>query len=104
MASSFSVEFTLAARQDLRTISRYIAEKLNNPKAASELSDRITSSAISLSTFPKRYRVRRKDSKGCELRYMTVKNFVLIYTVYDSASVVSIVRIAYGRRDIASML
>ncbi len=104
MASSFSVEFTFAARQDLHTICRYIAEKLNNPQAASELSDRITSSAVSLSSFPKRYRVRRKDSKGCELRYMTVNNFVLIYTVYDSASVVSIVRIAYGKRNIDSIL
>ena len=104
MASNFSVEFIFEARQDLRDICHYIANELKNPAAASEISDKITASAISLSLFPKRYRVRKKSREGQEIRSMLVGNFALIYSVDDDRQVVSILRVTYSRRNIDAMI
>ena len=101
---NFSLEITEAAREDIRKIHLYVAGKLRNPKAASKLADKIISSAESLTVSPKRYRVRRKDSKGHELRYMPVDNFMIIYSVDDSNNIVKVLHIVYGRRNLEDMI
>ena len=101
---NFSLEITETAREDIRKIHIYIAGKLRNPKAASKLADKIISSSESLSVSPKRYRVRRKDSKGRELRYMPVDNFMIIYSVDDSRHLVKVLHIVYSRRNLENMI
>ncbi len=102
--AEYSLVITAPALEDVNNICAYIAGKLNNPSAAQKFSDKIFSSASSLSLFPKRYRVRRKNRKGQEIRYMPSGNFILMYCVDDTAHTVSIIRVAYAERDIDSML
>ncbi len=107
MALTFSVEITIKAKQDVRGILTYITEYLNNPAAASRLSNAIASSGDSLAAFPKRYRVRKKDSNGHEIRYMPVgkrSKFMLIYFVDDSKKVVNIVRVLHETRNIDALI
>ena len=104
MASSFSVEFSEEARRDIRNICKYVDIKLNNPLAASNLSDKITSSAISLASFPKRFKVRKTSRDGEAVRYMPVDNFVLIYYVDDVRHLVNIVRVFYAKRDLDKLI
>lgn len=100
---NFSLEITEAAREDIRKIHLYVAGKLRNPKAASKLADKIISFAESLAVSPKRHRVRRKNSRGQEFRYMPVDNFVIIYTVNEQSKIVSVLNVIYGKRNIENM-
>lgn len=100
---NFSLEITEAAREDIRKIHLYVAGKLRNPKAASKLADKIISSVESLAVSPKRHRVRRKNSRGQEFRYMPVDNFVIIYTVNEQSKIVSVLNVIYGKRNIENM-
>ena len=104
MASTFSVVFTFTARNDVDNICTYIAERLSNPTAASRFSDRITSFAKSLSSFPKRYRVRKKNRKGQEIRYMPSDNFVIMYYVDDVRLMVNVIRVVFAGRNIDEMI
>ncbi len=104
MASTFDVAFTLKAQNDVDNICMYMAERLSNPMAASHFSDRITISAKSLSSFPKRYRVRRKNHKGQEIRYMPVDNFMMMYCVDDVKRTVNILRVMYAKRNVDAMI
>ncbi|MBQ6113328.1 MAG: type II toxin-antitoxin system RelE/ParE family toxin [Synergistaceae bacterium] len=104
MGSIFSVKFIFEARQDMHNICHYIKYELNDPVAAADVADKITASAISLSLFPKRYRVRKKDSKGQEIRIMPVNNFALIYSVDEAKQIVNILRVIYSRRNLDALI
>ncbi|MBQ7170175.1 MAG: type II toxin-antitoxin system RelE/ParE family toxin [Synergistaceae bacterium] len=104
MASTFSVVLTFRARKDMDNICIYMAERLSNPAAASRFSDGVTSSAKSLSSFPKRYRVRKKNRKGQEIRYMPFGNFVIMYYVDDASLTVNVIRVVYAGRNIDAMI
>ena len=101
---NFSLEITEAAREDIRKIHLYVAGKLRNPKAASRLADKLVNSAESLTVSPKRYRVRRKNSRGLEIRYMPVDNFMIIYTIDDRSKIVNVLNVIYGKRNLDSII
>ncbi len=101
--AEYRLVITVPALEDINSIHAYIAGKLNNPSAAQKISDKIFSSASSLTLLPKRYRVRRKDRKGQEIRYMPSDNFMIMYCVDDASHTVSIIRVAYAGRDIDSI-
>lgn len=105
--TEYSLVITAPALEDLNDIRSYIADRLNNPSAASEFSDKIFHYAESLILFPKRNRVRKKIEKGRKIlgiRYMPVDNFIIIYCVDDSKHTVNILRVMYGRRNLTSIM
>ena len=104
MEDMYRVVYTSHASNDLSGIQRYIAEKFSDPASALNQAARITKAAKSLAVFPNLYRVRRKDSKGRDIRYCNVDNYVIIYSVDDVNHIVNIVRIVYNRRDIDSLI
>ena len=104
MALHYRVELSMRAHTELHSIQEYITQELYDIETANKQSDRILKAAETLAVFPKLYRVRRKDSKGRELRYMPVDNFMIIYTVDDSNNIVKVLHIVYSRRNIESMI
>ena len=105
--TEYSLVITAPALEDLTGIRSYIAEKLHNSLAASKFSDKIFSSAKSLMLLPKRYRVRKKTQMGQkiqEIRYMPVDNFIMMYCVDDAKHTVNILRVMYGKRNLASII
>ncbi|MBR1439392.1 MAG: type II toxin-antitoxin system RelE/ParE family toxin [Synergistaceae bacterium] len=102
--ADYKLIITVPALEDLNDIYKYISVRLNNPYSASKCSDKIFSSAKSLSLQPKRYRIRKKNLKGQEIRYMPVENFIIIYCVNDSERTVNILRIMYGKRNLDAVI
>ena len=102
--AEYKLVITAPALEDVESICAYIAEKLDNLSASRKLSGKIFSSASSLLQLPKRYRVRRKNRKGQEIRYMPVDNFIMMYCVDDVKRTVNILRVMYAKRNIDAMI
>ena len=101
---SFRVKITKSASDDIRKIMEHIAYRLNNPEAALNISEMVISSAESLSIFPKRHRIRRKDSYGRSIRFCLAGNYVIAYCVDDNSHTVEILRVIHSRRDMNNLL
>ena len=98
---SYRIEYTNEARQDLRDIYVYIAEKLMVPEIAEGQVNRIMDAADELSELPFRfssYEFEPWRSRG--LRFVPVDNYVIFYLPSEEVNTVYIVRIMYGGRDI----
>ena len=104
MESNYRFEISPEARYELRRIQEYITSEFDAPQEARKQSKRILKAIRMLAVFPKLYRVRRKNAKGQELRYMPVDNFMIIYHVDDSKNIVKVLHIVYSRRNIDSMI
>ncbi len=103
MASRYSITYSRRAQLELDTIHAYIAEHFEDEITADLQTERIAQAAKTLVMFPKLYRVRRIDSKGQELRYMPVDNFMIIYHVDDMRHIVNVLHIFHGKRNIENM-
>ena len=101
---SFRVKITKSASDDIRKIMEHIAYRLNNPEAALNISEMIISSAESLSIFPKRHRIRRKDSYGRNIRFYLAGNYVIAYWIDDNSRSVEVLRVIHSRRDMNNLL
>ena len=104
--TKFTVRFTVPASRELRNIAEYIATNPYdpNPEAAIEQIKRIRSAAESLSTLATVLRVRKRDSKGRQLRQFPVNNYVLIYYVDEGKEIVRILHVFYSGRNIDSLI
>ena len=99
------VDYTEAARQDLRDILDYISNILLEPETAVEQVTRIMDAADSLEHMPMRHRLYDNEpwrSRG--LRVVPVDNYVVLYLPDASKNIVTIIRVMYGRRDIDRQL
>ena len=102
---SMKIVYTHTARRDLREIYEYIAYSLLAPKTAQSITDLIMTKIRSLEELPERsplYRDEPWHSQG--VRFMTVKSYLVFYTVQLESGTVSIARIIYGGRDISRQL
>ena len=101
----YSISYTPPATRDIRGILDYISYALFEPQAALSVVNAITARISKLETMPVRYPVYRDwPVKTEEIRYFTVKNYVVFYSCNEKNLTVSIVRVIYGGRDIAAEL
>ena len=101
----FKVEVSAQAKTDMREIYEYIALTLLSPQNAKGQLDRLEKAIMSLDNMPMRYREYETDlwrSRG--LRIMPVDNFVVLYIPNEETSVVTVIRVMYGGRDIDEQL
>ena len=96
---TYEVDFSERAADDLSEIIRYISEALYNPQAAGRFYNEVSEKRGLLCDHPHMFPLYH-DSE--EIRFIVIGNFLMFYVVDDEKSIVSIVRILYGRRDIAS--
>lgn len=102
---SYAVEISEQADADLRAIFEYIALDLKSVQNAVGQLTRLEKNIYSLDEMPERYRRYGKEpwhSRG--LRIMPVDNFCVFYIPDNEKSVVNIVRVMYGGRDIDAEL
>ena len=100
---NYRIEYTGQAQDDLDTIYRYIAYTLISPDTAANMIESILKSIRSLDTLPLRNPLVDDSTwKNRGLRKLYVKNYIVFYTAEDS--VVRIIRIMYGGRDIGKQL
>lgn len=102
---NYSVQITSRAETDLREIYEYIAYELLSPPTAARQLQRLEAEILSLDQMPNRYPAYPDEpwhSRG--LLVMSVDNYLVFYMPDAAAQTVTIIRVMYGRRDIASQL
>ncbi|MCM1494565.1 MAG: type II toxin-antitoxin system RelE/ParE family toxin [Bacteroides sp.] len=105
MSDTYSVIYSPEAVDDLREIYLYIAFTLKVPDTAEKQVNRIRKEIRSLNLMPSRYSiVDWKPWKNMKMHKVPVDNFVVYYTVNDSDSTVTVIRIFYGGRDVKNII
>lgn len=96
---NYTVNYSDKARLDLRSIYEYIAYEL----LASKQIGRIIKSIRSLEKMPERFKLYEYEPWNSQgVRYFPIDNYLVFYLIQKS--VVTIVRIIYGGRDISKQL
>jgi len=101
----YQVVLTEQAIHDLVEIYSYILNNLQSKPSADNTLNRLNLAMKGLSVMPKRYRRYAKEpwyNRG--LRFLPVGNYSVLYLVDDSKSVVSIIHVVYGKRDLDKVL
>ena len=102
---SYDVFYTAKARDDMEEIYEYIAFSLQEPVTAGKLYNSIIAAVHTLENFPMRNALYENEpwrSRG--LRKLSVKNFLVFYTVNEEKNAVNIIRIMYGARNLEKHL
>lgn len=105
----YRVVLSDTANRDLRQIFEYIYYELKVPRSAVGILNKLEESISSLEEMPNRYKVivrksLQKSLQSQKIRSMPVGNYVVIYIVEEKESVVNIMRVIYGGRDIDTEL
>lgn len=96
----YKVTISEIASADLEEVADYIAGNLQEPAIALKQIGRMKDAILSLQTMPDRHRLVSDEhlaSRG--VRMFPVGNYLVFYTVNQSAMTVSVVRVLYGRRE-----
>ena len=101
----YELVYLPVAKSDIENIVLYISKKLSSPKTALNLLDAFEQAANALKVFPYAHEVY-KFSKPLskEYRYVTVKNYIIFYTVFEDKKVVEIRRVLYGKMDFSKII
>ena len=100
----FQVKFSEQAAQDVSDIIEYICDVLYNPGAAERFYNEVNKKRERISENPFIYPLS-KDEKLCGQRTRTavIGNFLMFYSVDETNNAAYIIRIIYGKRDIAGI-
>jgi len=101
----FEIKLSTQADIDLRDIYEYISYELQSPENANGQLDRLEECIMSLDHMPERFRSYENEpwhSRG--LRIMSVDNYSILYIPDIEKTVVTIIRVIYGGRDIETQL
>ena len=96
----YKVRMSESSGRDLDEILLYMAEKLANPKAATDFADALEEKYTVLETHPLMFELsqnKRLAQRG--YRRFIVGNYVALYLVDEKRQRVNIARIFYGSRD-----
>ena len=101
----WNISYSYQAYADLRGIRAYIAHAFQEPNTARNVYTKITAEIRSLAKFPRRNALYDGELwNDRELRLTNVGNYLILYTLTEAAQTVTVLRIAYGGRDIQSLL
>ena len=105
MSETYTIKYSAKAINDLRDIYSYIAFNLQAPETAAKMVRRIRNSIKELDFMPERNPILDWEPwNSLNTHKMRVGNYLVFYIVDLLQSSVSIVRIVYGKRDIAKAL
>ncbi len=101
----YKLEFLPIAKNDMLEIVKYISEELNNSIAASKHAEEFISSAENICIFPYSNNVYIPIKLlEKEYRRITVKNYMMFYTVDEDTKNVTIMRVIYAKRNIGKQI
>ena len=102
---SYRVYLTRSAIRDLQQAFSYITHELKEPSAAKKLVKRIKTSVMSLAELPFRHALVSDENLASQgFRQTMVDNYMIFYLVSKDDTIVTVVRILYGRRDWINLL
>ena len=96
----YRVDISEPAENDLMDIVKYISSQLSAPETALSMLERIEKAMNALSEMPERYPLV-SDELLAQLGYhsLTVKNYVVFFSIDEADKAVEVERILYARRD-----
>ena len=101
----YNIEFSNLANKDFDKTIDYICNTLRNPYAAYQLGTLAESTINSLTLFPYKHQlVQDTFLLLYQIRYIKVKNYLVIYTVSEENKIVYIVRFLYSRSNWKNIL
>lgn len=96
----YQLNYLPISKKDIESIILYISETLKSPTTALHLLDSFEAAVEALKNFPYSHEVYRLSNRlGKEYRYITVKNYIIFYTVLEDKKKVEIQRVLYGKMD-----
>ena len=96
----YKLSYLHIAKKDIENIILYISNTLKSPTAALHLLDSFESALEILKDFPYSHEIYKLSNRlNKEYRYITVKNYVIFYTVLENEKIVEIQRVLYGKMD-----
>lgn len=97
--NNYYVKFTNSAEEELVEIYEYISFILKSEITANKFVENVENKILRLSIFP--YSCMEIISKPQNIQYrkLIVKNYVVLYKIYEENKRVDIVHIYYSRRD-----
>ena len=101
----YELDVSDPAEEDFDRIVAYIAEKLHAPKAASDFADEVFKCYDNLETNPYIYEECRDLKLKAEgYRRAVIKNYMLLYKIYEDTKMVIAHRFFYGGQDYINLI
>ena len=101
----YLIKITEPAERDLLNAVKYIAIKLKNRIAADRLLDDVDKAIYSLEEMPSRHALVSDETlASVGIRFFSVHNYLVFYTIREEPKTVVIKRILYSRRDWITIL
>lgn len=101
----YNIVYTRLAKNDIHGILPYISETLKAPRAALNWVSDLEKSIKTLEKFPYSYQVYISNKAlENEYRFITVKKYLVFYTVEEEKKTVLISRVFYGPMDCSNRL
>ncbi|NMM65082.1 type II toxin-antitoxin system RelE/ParE family toxin [Clostridium sp. P21] len=103
--STYNIQITEPAEEDLYEIGVYISKELLEPETAKKVISKIAKEINSLADMPLRNALvvdERLAYNG--IRKIIVNNYIIFYVVNDESKTVTIIRVLYSRRDWLNLL
>lgn len=100
MVKVYKVKITRQAKDNLRSIHKYISEDLYAPDAAKNVLSLLKEEIKSLSTMPERIKLiedKRWRSEG--IRKMLVRNFFVYFWIDEEKDIVQVIGVVYVARN-----
>ena len=100
MINKYKIHITKSAKEDIKGIIIYIKSQFSANLTADKMLDAFDNAILGLVDFPYKYpSIRDERLASLGFRMLTVKNYIVFYSIDESSSIVNIERVLYGRRD-----
>ena len=97
----YNVKFSQQALDDLDNIIDYISDELCNPQAAARFFNKVNQKVVLLGKNPYVYPIHHNEELSAKgLRFVVIGNYLMFYLIDEDNSIVNIVRIIYGGRNL----
>jgi len=102
--NKYNIIISELAKFDIADLTYYIKNELQNPIAAINLAKEIRSEIRNLAINPHLALVQNMCLAQLGLRKISVKNYIIFYSIDEKGKVIYIERVLYGRRDWENLL
>jgi toxin ParE1/3/4 len=97
MSEKYKIELSIKAKNDLKSITMYIKDKLQEPNIARNYVRQIKEEIKTLEYSPQKFSAIDMELKNFPIiRKLIIKNHIAFYIINEKEKVVSIDRILYG--------
>lgn len=97
MHRSYKVELTMKAKNDFKSLIKYIKDELQEPSIANKYAKLVKEEVQNLKYFPQKYAIIDDETiKDLNIRKLVIKNYIAFYRVNEEKRIVNVERILYG--------